>query len=71
MIRKEKDKSGVECYAGDVAINSHWFSNTMEPSQIFTAFVITVAIEGKLMLFEEYFNKLYTGCPKKTHFKDF
>lgn len=44
--RKEKDKTGADCYAGDVAINSDWFTNTMEPSPVFTAFVVTVAIEG-------------------------
>jgi hypothetical protein len=44
--RKEKDKTGVECFAADVAINSDWFSSIMEPSLAFTAFVITVAIEG-------------------------
>lgn len=44
--RKEKDKSGAECLAADVAINSDWFNDVMEPSQMFTAFVITVAMEG-------------------------
>jgi len=44
--RKEKDKSGGECFAADVAVNSDWFSSTMEPSEVFTAFVITVAMEG-------------------------
>ncbi len=48
--RKEKDKSGGECFAADVAVNSDWFSSTMEPSEVFTAFVITVAMEGKIAL---------------------
>ena len=44
--RKEKDKSGTECMAAEVAINSSWFDNTMLTSELFTSFVITVAIEG-------------------------
>ena len=44
--RTEKDKAGTECMAAEVAINSSWFDNTMLTSELFTSFVITVAIEG-------------------------
>ena len=44
--RKEKDKAGCECMAAEVAINSSWFDQTMLTSELFTSFVITVAIEG-------------------------
>ncbi|XP_023335054.1 PIH1 domain-containing protein 1-like [Eurytemora carolleeae] len=44
--REIKDKSGVECLAADVAINSTWFQETLVPSLIFTTFVLTVAMEG-------------------------
>ena len=44
--RAEKDKSGTECLAAEVAINSCWFDNNMITSELFTSFVITVAIEG-------------------------
>ena len=44
--RSEKDKSGAECMAAEVAINSAWFDNNMLTSELFTSFVITVAIEG-------------------------
>jgi len=44
--REDKDKSGVECLVADVAINSKWLKETMEPSIVFTTFVITVAMEG-------------------------
>ena len=44
--RKEKDKSGTECMAAEVAVNSSWFDNTMLTSELFTSFVITIAIEG-------------------------
>jgi len=43
--RKEKDKSGGECWAAEVAINSKWFE-VMAASQVFLGFVITVAMEG-------------------------
>jgi hypothetical protein len=42
--RLEKDKSGSECLAAEVAVNATWFEQTMEPSIVFTTFVITVAI---------------------------
>ena len=41
-----KDKAGGESLAADVAVNSTWFTETMEPSEIFTTFVFTVAMEG-------------------------
>lgn len=44
--RKEKDKAGAECWAAEVAVNTAWFDNTMKDSEVFTGFVITVAIEG-------------------------
>jgi hypothetical protein len=44
LFRTEKDKSGAECLAAEVAVNWNWFHQTMEPSIIFTSFVITVAI---------------------------
>jgi hypothetical protein len=44
VYRLEKDKSGSECLAAEVALNSAWFQQTMEPSLVFTTFVITVAI---------------------------
>jgi len=44
--RREKDKSGGECWAAEVAINSVWFESRMKSSSVFTGFVITVAIEG-------------------------
>jgi len=43
--REVKDKSGTTCMAADVAVNSEWFA-TMEASETFTAFVITVGMEG-------------------------
>ena len=59
-VRKEKDKSGAECFAADVAVNSDWFSSTMEPSEVFTAFVITVAMEGKIELrYDKEFSKYH------------
>jgi len=44
--RTVKDKSGSDSLAADVAVNSTWFTETMEPSQVFTTFVLTVAMEG-------------------------
>lgn len=44
--RTVKDKAGGESLAADVAVNSTWFTETMEPSEIFTTFVFTVAMEG-------------------------
>jgi len=44
--RKETDKAGSECLAAEVAINSSWFDNNLLTSELFTSFVITVAIEG-------------------------
>jgi len=44
--RKEKDKSGVECLAAEVAVNTAWFDGTMVDSLVFTSFVVTVAMEG-------------------------
>ena len=44
--RKEVDKSGGECFAAEVAINTSWFEKTMVDSELFTSFVITIAIEG-------------------------
>lgn len=44
--RSEKDKQGVGCWAAEVAVNSVWFDDVMKQSEAFTAFVITVAMEG-------------------------
>ena len=44
--RSEKDKSGGECLAAEVAINSQWFDQTMVGSDLFTGFVVTIAMEG-------------------------
>ena len=44
--RKEKDKAGTECWTAEVAVNTSWFESTMKDSQVFTGFVITVAMEG-------------------------
>lgn len=43
--RTVKDKSGAECQAAEVALNTTWFL-TMVDSPAFTAFVVTVAMEG-------------------------
>jgi len=50
--RKEKDKSGQDCSVAEVAINSSWFDK-MLASEIFTSFVITVAMEGLGDKYEE------------------
>jgi len=44
--RSEKDKSGKDCYACDVAVNSVWYDQTMVDSLTFTTFLVTVAMEG-------------------------
>ena len=58
--RKEKDKSGGECWAAEVAINANWFEQMAASQvslnvtilvstslfQVFLGFVITVAMEG-------------------------
>ena len=44
--RKEKDKSGKECFATDVAVNSVWYDQTMVDSLTFTTFLVTLAMEG-------------------------
>ena len=44
--RRENDKSGTECWAAEVAVNSVWFDKTMAPSDLFTGFVLTIAMEG-------------------------
>ena len=44
--RKEMDKSGGECHAAEVAVNTSWFEKTMVDSELFTSFVITIAMEG-------------------------
>lgn len=44
--RKEKDKSGKECFACDVAVNSVWYDQTMENSLTFTTFLVNLAMEG-------------------------
>lgn len=44
--RRETDKSGGECWAAEVAVNSAWFDKTMAPSDLFTGFVLTIAMEG-------------------------
>jgi len=44
--RQEKDKSGGECLACDVAINAVWFDDVMFDSIAFTTFVVNVAMEG-------------------------
>ena len=44
--RREADKTGGECWAAEVAVNSAWFDKTMAPSDLFTGFVLTIAMEG-------------------------
>ena len=44
--REEADKSGQPCLACDVAVNSAWFADTVSNSDVFTAFVVHVAMEG-------------------------
>jgi len=44
--RTEKDKSGHDCYACDVAVNTVWYEETMVDSLTFTTFLVTVAMEG-------------------------
>ena len=44
--RKEKDKSGGECFAAEIAVNSSWFENTVVHSDIVLSFVLTIAMEG-------------------------
>lgn len=44
--RTEKDKSGKDCVACDVAVNSVWYDQTMENSLTFTTFVVGLAMEG-------------------------
>jgi len=44
--RESKDKSGGACLSADVALNADWFKDCLEPSLVFTTFVITVAMEG-------------------------
>ena len=44
--RRETDKSGGECWAAEVAVNSAWFDKTMASSDLFTGFVLTIAMEG-------------------------
>ena len=49
--RRESDKSGGECWAAEVAVNSAWFDQKMVSSELFTSFVITIAMEG---LYDKY-----------------
>jgi len=44
--REEVDKGGNPCIVSDVALNSVWFEETLEHSLVFTAFVVTLAMEG-------------------------
>ena len=44
--RSERDKSGKDCYACDVAVNSVWYDQTMVDSLTFTTFLVTLAMEG-------------------------
>jgi len=44
--RKEKDKSGGECFAAEIAVNSSWFEKTLVHSDIVLSFVLTIAMEG-------------------------
>ena len=44
--RIEKDKSGKDCYASDVAVNSVWYDQTMRDSLTFTTFLVNLAMEG-------------------------
>lgn len=44
--REETDKSGVKCFASDVAINGTWYEDTMDGSLAFTTFVVQVSMEG-------------------------
>jgi len=44
--RKEQDKSGKDCFACDVAINSLWYDQTMVDSLTFTTFLVNLAMEG-------------------------
>ena len=44
--RREADKAGAECWVAEVAINSAWFEKTMVSSDLFTGFVLTIAMEG-------------------------
>lgn len=44
--RVEKDKSGKECMACDVAVNSVWYDQTMVESITFTTFLVHLAMEG-------------------------
>ncbi len=74
--REEQDKSGSPCLACDVAVNSAWFADTVAKSDVFTAFVAHVAMEG---LCEKYGdavnldrqnwtvlrNKKYLGKPQR------
>ncbi len=74
--REEQDKSGSPCLACDVAVNSAWFADTVAKSDVFTAFVAHVAMEG---LCEKYGdavnldrqnwtvlrNKKYLGRPQR------
>ena len=43
---QEKDKSGNDCLACDVAVNSVWYEQTMMDSLTFTTFLVTLAMEG-------------------------
>lgn len=44
--RNEKDKSGKDCLACDVAVNSVWYDETMQDSLTFTTFLVNLAMEG-------------------------
>lgn len=44
--RKELDKSGKDCLASDVAVNSVWYDQTMVDSLTFTTFLVNLAMEG-------------------------
>ena len=44
--RQEVDKAGGRCWAAEVAVNSAWFEQRMVTSDLFTGFVLTIAMEG-------------------------
>lgn len=74
--RKEKDKSGRDCYSCDVAVNSVWYDQTMVDSLTFTTFLVTLAMEGLCNKYGDVCNldrqnwsilrnKKYMGKPQK------
>ncbi|CAG7689973.1 unnamed protein product [Allacma fusca] len=45
-LHKDKDRSGVECVACDVIINTDFFSRKISKSEMYRTFLIVVAFEG-------------------------